>query len=247
MQQTTGARSWLDQRLDKVSLQFACLMAGNEAGGGGKLDFFSEEFDPLLALQTPGLLPPRPQIRPLNNVGECKKLLPGEFEKHLKARAEAEKEGKTPSNKPGPASRATGVEAAKAAAAPPTAADSVRPAGSSSSGSSSIASSSSPSASVQPSSVEEQPRAKRVREADAPDAKSYILRLAGTMLLCHVAVMLKCALADRKTIVEGPMSTLRDAFHQRKRVRVFIRSAASVRGHCTGFIVAFDKHWNLVR
>lgn len=41
-----------------------------------KLDFKSVHFDPLLALYSPGLQPPRPKVRPLDNVGNFRVLLP---------------------------------------------------------------------------------------------------------------------------------------------------------------------------
>jgi len=43
----------------------------------------------------------------------------------------------------------------------------------------------------------------------------------------------------------GPMSVLRDCVETGARVKVWTRGPASVRGVMTGFIVAFDKHWNL--
>lgn len=44
----------------------------------------------------------------------------------------------------------------------------------------------------------------------------------------------------------GPLSRIALFCYRKQRVKVYIRSAASVRGHCEGFIIAFDKHWNLV-
>lgn len=44
----------------------------------------------------------------------------------------------------------------------------------------------------------------------------------------------------------GPLSRIAMFCYRKQRVKVYIRSAASVRGHCEGFIVAFDKHWNLI-
>jgi len=44
----------------------------------------------------------------------------------------------------------------------------------------------------------------------------------------------------------GPLSRIATFCHRKQRVKVYIRSAVSVRGHCEGYIIAFDKHWNLV-
>jgi hypothetical protein len=46
-----------------------------------KLEFTSPEFDPALALQTQGLLPPVPDAPVLDNVSKCASLLP-EAEAH---------------------------------------------------------------------------------------------------------------------------------------------------------------------
>ncbi|TMW58663.1 hypothetical protein Poli38472_010222 [Pythium oligandrum] len=52
------------------------------------------------------------------------------------------------------------------------------------------------------------------------------------------------ALAD--TYLDGPFTVLRRCFLERKRVQVVIRRVNSIRGTCSGFLKAFDKHMNLV-
>lgn len=42
------------------------------------LNFLSRDFDPLEALQTEGLEPPNPRVRPLDNLNKCRQLLPKE-------------------------------------------------------------------------------------------------------------------------------------------------------------------------
>ncbi|RLN51853.1 hypothetical protein BBJ28_00016321 [Nothophytophthora sp. Chile5] len=44
----------------------------------------------------------------------------------------------------------------------------------------------------------------------------------------------------------GPFMVLRRCFLERTRVLVVVRRVNSVRGTCTGFLKAFDKHMNLV-
>ncbi|KAG2788134.1 hypothetical protein Pcac1_g2694 [Phytophthora cactorum] len=51
-------------------------------------------------------------------------------------------------------------------------------------------------------------------------------------------------LAD--TYLDGPFRVLRHCFLERMRVFVVIRRINSVRGTCSGFLKAFDKHMNLV-
>lgn len=44
---------------------------------------------------------------------------------------------------------------------------------------------------------------------------------------------------------EGPLSVLAKCVNDGKRIRVFTRNAHKQRGECVGYIVAFDKHWNM--
>jgi small nuclear ribonucleoprotein (snRNP)-like protein len=44
----------------------------------------------------------------------------------------------------------------------------------------------------------------------------------------------------------GPLSVLHQAVVQRQRIRVLIRYVDGIRGTTTGFVVAFDKHFNLL-
>ncbi|XP_037087601.1 U7 snRNA-associated Sm-like protein LSm11 [Pollicipes pollicipes] len=43
----------------------------------------------------------------------------------------------------------------------------------------------------------------------------------------------------------GPCSRLKWCMERRAKVKVYIRNFGRVRGVCSGYIVAFDKHWNL--
>uniref|UniRef100_A0A182RU20 Sm domain-containing protein n=1 Tax=Anopheles funestus TaxID=62324 RepID=A0A182RU20_ANOFN len=44
---------------------------------------------------------------------------------------------------------------------------------------------------------------------------------------------------------EGPMALMLTWMKERKRVRVYIRKQKGIRGHVTGVIELFDKHWNM--
>jgi small nuclear ribonucleoprotein (snRNP)-like protein len=45
---------------------------------------------------------------------------------------------------------------------------------------------------------------------------------------------------------EGPLFLLRDLSARRQRARVRVRRAVGLRGYCDGYIVAFDKHFDLL-
>ena len=46
--------------------------------------------------------------------------------------------------------------------------------------------------------------------------------------------------------VKGPLSVLRRCMEEKLKAVVVIRSAVSVRSHCKGYVIAFDKHFNMV-
>lgn len=46
--------------------------------------------------------------------------------------------------------------------------------------------------------------------------------------------------------MDGPFTVLRRCFLERRRVVVVIRRVNSIRGTCTGYLKAFDKHMNLL-
>lgn len=45
---------------------------------------------------------------------------------------------------------------------------------------------------------------------------------------------------------KGPAGVLRRCLEEYLKVKVWIRSHRFVRGFCIGYLVAFDRHWNLV-
>jgi len=56
---------------------------------------------------------------------------------------------------------------------------------------------------------------------------------------------MKKGVLERMKEVEGPLGGLRKLLEQGTKARVWTRGVQGVRGVATGFIVAFDKHWNL--
>ena len=55
---------------------------------------------------------------------------------------------------------------------------------------------------------------------------------------CHV-------LARMGEFTSGPMAVLKKYLEEGIKVRVWTRGVEGVRGVATGFIAAFDKHWNI--
>ncbi|ROT82948.1 hypothetical protein C7M84_023873 [Penaeus vannamei] len=50
---------------------------------------------------------------------------------------------------------------------------------------------------------------------------------------------------SRMQEMKGPLAVLRRCKEENIRVKVYTRNQSEVRGVLTGFVVAFDKHWNL--
>lgn len=46
---------------------------------------------------------------------------------------------------------------------------------------------------------------------------------------------------------KGPKSLLYRSIKENRRIKVWTRSHTYVRSICTGYLVAFDQYWNLVR
>lgn len=44
----------------------------------------------------------------------------------------------------------------------------------------------------------------------------------------------------------GPLSFLRRCVNEKLLIQVWIRSAVDLRGMCKGYLISFDKHFNLV-
>ncbi|XP_066254544.1 U7 snRNA-associated Sm-like protein LSm11 [Euwallacea similis] len=46
--------------------------------------------------------------------------------------------------------------------------------------------------------------------------------------------------------IQGPLALLRKYMEEKTRIKVVTRNEKGVRGYCNAYLLAFDKHWNLV-
>uniref|UniRef100_A0A2S2QD85 U7 snRNA-associated Sm-like protein LSm11 n=1 Tax=Sipha flava TaxID=143950 RepID=A0A2S2QD85_9HEMI len=97
----------------------------------------------------------------------------------------------------------------------------------------------------------EKPRKLNEYHTEAEPIERDLSRVAST----SQTTLLRRKFKPRRTVLarmseisksRGPLSRIATFCHRKQRVKVYTRSAASVRGHCEGYISAFDKHWNLV-
>lgn len=50
----------------------------------------------------------------------------------------------------------------------------------------------------------------------------------------------------KMSTINGPLSYLKECVDKRLQVKVFTRNASDIRGYCLGYLVVFDKHWNVL-
>ncbi|XP_028824156.1 U7 snRNA-associated Sm-like protein LSm11 isoform X2 [Denticeps clupeoides] len=156
----------------------------------GRLDIGSERFDPLLALYSPTMDLPFPNIKRFNNVAEYQSFLKGG-----RGRAKPENVEKK-------------LRKARAAAPDPERLERLR------------------NLIIKPEAAEEPGSSgdkRRGRKQRAP--KNVLTRMA--------------ALAG------SPLGELNRCIQEKIRIKVHIRTFKGLRGVCSGFIMAFDKFWNL--
>ncbi|XP_066151397.1 U7 snRNA-associated Sm-like protein LSm11 isoform X2 [Euwallacea fornicatus] len=46
--------------------------------------------------------------------------------------------------------------------------------------------------------------------------------------------------------IQGPLALLRKFMEEKTRIKIVTRNEKGVRGYCNAYLLAFDKHWNLV-
>ena len=73
-------------------------------------------------------------------------------------------------------------------------------------------------------------------------AAAYVRK---AMILFQNDLPCKCVL-NFISAVAGPLSLLRRCMEEKLKVLVVIRAAVSVRSRCKGYVIAFDKHFNMV-
>lgn len=91
-----------------------------------------------------------------------------------------------------------------------------------------------------PASVQRQDRFQAILKEPAKEEGSGARPTAPKKNLSNVLTYMK------KTDVKGgPMALLSECVKSKKRVKVLVRSVDRITGHLIGFLVAFDKHWNM--
>ncbi|XP_061690705.1 U7 snRNA-associated Sm-like protein LSm11 [Syngnathoides biaculeatus] len=178
---------------DKHSASTASTSSVSQDDDASKIDVCSENFDPLLALYSPTVRVPFPNIKCFNNVAEYESFLKGgrgraKPENVEKKRLKALKGVADPER----------IERLKKLV-------------------------------VTKKSVDEEEGASSSSRAPQPRRHKPPKNVLTRMTLCK----------------GSPLGELHKCVEQRIRVKVHIRSFKGLRGVCSGFVVAFDKFWNL--
>ncbi|CAL1266628.1 unnamed protein product [Larinioides sclopetarius] len=50
----------------------------------------------------------------------------------------------------------------------------------------------------------------------------------------------------KSAFTHSPLNALYKCINENKKIKIWTRNFEEIRGICTGYVVAFDKHWNLV-
>lgn len=91
---------------------------------------------------------------------------------------------------------------------------------------------------------------KKAQKDQTPEAEEPQVKLERQFLPDQMPVKgkrkdFRHVIARMGEFATGPMAKLKQWMENRTRVRVWTRGINNIRGVSTGFIVAFDKHWNL--
>jgi small nuclear ribonucleoprotein (snRNP)-like protein len=178
--------------------------------------FKSQHFNALLALNTPGVIPPIPNTRPLDNISAFRSLLPHahpdyrDRAKHSTTPAQAMKASRRSSSSTGTGEQDdVDVSTATKPAASPTVDQKAA-------------------ATV----TSQQQQRQQQQQQQQPKAQQDPLQ-----------VVMALAVGEHGN---GPISLLMRLYEENRRVCIMIRNVNSIRGVCTGLLKAFDKHFNVI-
>lgn len=209
-------------------------------------DFVSSEFDPLLALQTPGLRPPVPDAPVLDNVSKCAALLPPDETQQQASAATVQSEVSTVARHRGCAACLAHLERASLAAVSTCTAERRQ---------------SNPIVNLQvlfrsgfhlfiydSLTISQEERLKRSEEQQAKKAKAAALKQRAQKVAqrAKASVRIQPLAAIMLLAAKGPLAVLAKWQASAQQVYVVTRHAAGVRGRATGVIRAFDRFMNVV-
>ncbi|GBN65840.1 hypothetical protein AVEN_66334-1 [Araneus ventricosus] len=50
----------------------------------------------------------------------------------------------------------------------------------------------------------------------------------------------------KTAFTHGPLNVLYECVNKKQKIEIWTRNSEEVRGICIGYVIAFDKHWNLI-
>jgi len=250
---STSWRGDLGGEEEKNNSNGSFLLFPVERNADPKLDFFSEEFDPLAALYHPTLVPPK-KVKPLDNLAEYEtrfinpqrkgKLAASAPQQPAAAAAAAKDPQKDVKNKKwGDQKQQQQQQQRNSPRANKKDEMTKQPQASATSNTTATptvaaAATTTTTTAAAAAAAEEKEEGEIDEEVKAARKKR---KKIGPALYTDNPIQ---TIAERNS--DGPLSVLKRCFVNKTRIKVWIRNAVGVRGTCVGFVIAYDKHMNLV-
>jgi len=198
-----------------------------------KLDFYSKDFDPLLALYTKDIKVPNDKVRPLDNVAKCTFMITVPIEAQVQAEIEI-RERNTRLEVEQRALQQQIQSQSNVTSTLPITFGALQTMASNATTTSTTTTPTTTTMVTTGTSIVGQKDLKRKQ----PMKNVTRNRRVQTPVTIET-IMDTCT-------DYGPYSVLRNCYTKKCRVRVWIRRFKGIRGICVGFLIVFDKHINLV-